>query len=75
MSTLANHSKREKLTGAALSLKAVRKYQRDRRNHGAERVRLYFDDVEGDWLNQLNNDNSIAAEEHKLSSALGSVMD
>ncbi|OCR00182.1 hypothetical protein BCD67_21135 [Oscillatoriales cyanobacterium USR001] len=35
---------------AALSLRAIRKYQRDRRTHGVKRVDLYFKDVEGDWL-------------------------
>jgi urate oxidase len=35
---------------AALSLRAIRKYQQDRRTHGVKRVDLYFKDVEGDWL-------------------------
>jgi hypothetical protein len=40
---------------ASTSLKAIRKYQRDRRSHGVNRVRLYFKDVEGDWLEQFCN--------------------
>ncbi len=41
------------LADASVSLKAVRKYQRDRRSHGVNRVNLYFKDVEGDWLQQF----------------------
>jgi hypothetical protein len=41
------------LADASVSLKAIRKYQRDRRNHGVKRVNLYFKDVEGDWLEQF----------------------
>jgi hypothetical protein len=41
------------LADASVSLKAVRKYQRDRRIHGVKRVHLYFKDVEGDWLEQF----------------------
>ncbi len=40
-------------TDASVSLKAIRKYQRDRRSHGVNRVHLYFKDVEGDWLQQF----------------------
>jgi hypothetical protein len=38
---------------ASTSLRAIRKYQRDRRNRGVNRVHLYFKDVEGDWLEQF----------------------
>jgi len=31
---------------AALSLRAIRKYQRDRSTHGVDRVHLYYEDVE-----------------------------
>lgn len=41
------------LEDASVSLKAIRKYQRDRRSHGVKRVHLYFKDVEGDWLEQF----------------------
>jgi len=36
---------------AALSLRAIRKYQRDRSTHGVDRVHLYYE--EGDWLKEL----------------------
>jgi hypothetical protein len=41
------------LAEASASLKAIRKYQRDRRSHGVNRVHVYFKDVEGDWLEKF----------------------
>jgi hypothetical protein len=54
MNTTTNQSINPNLADAALSLQAVRKYQRDRRIHGEKRVNLYFEDDLGDWLNQLD---------------------
>jgi hypothetical protein len=57
MTTLpANTAKSQNLTDAIESIKAVRKYQLDRRIYGSRRVCQYFDDVEGDWLNQFDED-------------------
>ncbi|NBD18177.1 MAG: hypothetical protein GVY04_19170 [Cyanobacteria bacterium] len=38
------------LDSALSKLKAARKYRRDKRTYGAERVEHYVSDVEGDWL-------------------------
>ncbi len=73
MSILANRPKNPKLADAALSLKAVMNYQRNRRTHGADRVRLYFDDVDGDWLNQFDKDEPSQPEECHLSKDLCGV--
>jgi hypothetical protein len=70
MNTLANHPNNQKLADAALSLKAMRKYQRDRRAYGANRVHQYFDNVDGDWLERFDNDESNEPEECHLSKDL-----
>jgi hypothetical protein len=67
MSAFVDLSDRQKLADAALSLKAVRQYQRDRRDRGVERVKLYFDDIEGDWLSQFDSDESNASKARHLS--------
>ncbi len=36
-----------------LLLKLVRQYQQDWQEHGTDRVHLYFDDVEEDWLDNF----------------------
>lgn len=53
-SNTANTAKAQKLADAIASIKAVKKYQLDRRIYGSRRVCQYFDDVEGDWLNQFD---------------------
>jgi hypothetical protein len=35
---------------------AVRQYQRDWQRHGVDRVRLYYDDVDGNWLDEFDKD-------------------
>jgi hypothetical protein len=47
-SVILNRS--QKVESALDTLKANRKYRQDKRTHGVERVNLYIEDVEGDWL-------------------------
>lgn len=70
MSNLADRSISQRLADAALSLKAVRKYQRDRRAHGSNRVELYFEGVDEDWLNAFDDTESNVSETSQLSQAL-----
>ena len=44
------------VASAALSLRAIRKYQKDRSTHSVNRVHLYYEDVEGDWLKELSQE-------------------
>jgi hypothetical protein len=44
----------EKVSSALLTLKASRRFQKDKLTHGLNRVDLYMDDVEGDWLDNWN---------------------
>jgi hypothetical protein len=46
----------EKASSALLSLRASRKYQSDKLIHGLNRVDLYVEDVEGDWLENWNDE-------------------
>lgn len=39
---------------ARAALRAVRQYQQDWQGHGVSRVHKYFDDVEGDWLEDFD---------------------
>lgn len=39
---------------ARAALRAVRQYQQDWQEHGVNRVHKYFDDVEGDWLENFD---------------------
>lgn len=55
MSTVTNPSTQQNLADATLSLKAVRQYQKARRKYGTERVSQYFDNVQGDWLEQFED--------------------
>lgn len=41
---------KDAVESSLLSLKAIRTYQRDRRTNGVKRVELYYEDIEGDWL-------------------------
>jgi hypothetical protein len=43
-------SQSEKVDSALETLKANRRYQQNKLAHDLERVDLYVDDVEGDWL-------------------------
>lgn len=44
------------LVESAVSLRPIRKYQRDRSTHGVDRVHLYYEDVEGDWLKEFSQE-------------------
>ena len=44
------------VASAALSLRAIRKYQKDRSTYGVHRVHIYYGDVEGDWLKELSQE-------------------
>jgi hypothetical protein len=46
------------VSNALLSLKAARKMQREKRTYGADHVHLYYEDVEGDWLEKWGEDDS-----------------
>jgi hypothetical protein len=72
MSTLTNRSTHQNLADATLSLKAVRQYQQGRREYGAQRVDQYFDDVEGNWLEQFDDSeaNNNDSEDRNLSQAI-----
>lgn len=73
MSMTTQSCNSQKLADAVLSLKAVRKYQRDRRTHRTKRVRLYFDNVDGDWLEEFNEDESNVPKRLDLSQDLYKV--
>ena len=43
---------------ALLTLKAIQTYSRAKREHGINRVDIYIEDVDGDWLEQWESDDS-----------------
>ena len=47
---------------AAEALAAINQYDRERFSHGVDRIRLYYSDVEGDWLNEFQNNTSHLAQ-------------
>ncbi|MFN9175271.1 MAG: ImmA/IrrE family metallo-endopeptidase [Synechocystis sp.] len=49
------------------AFRAVQQYQQDWKDHGVDRVHLYFDDVEGNWLDEFD---SVALETDCTKSAL-----
>ena len=63
----------QKLSDAATSLKAVRKYQKDRRTYGSARVKLYFDDTDGNWFDEFASDELNEVENLSLSKSLCKV--
>ena len=63
----------KKLSDAATSLRAVRKYQKDRRAYGPARVKLYFDDTDGNWLDDFASDELNEVENPSLSKSLCKV--
>ncbi|PSF32274.1 hypothetical protein C7H19_21840 [Aphanothece hegewaldii CCALA 016] len=67
---MTQSTKSQKLADALCSIKAVKKYQLDRQTYGANRVRLYVDDVDGDWLNNFDEKETSELEEHHLSKDL-----
>lgn len=70
MSTLTNRSTQKNLADATLSLKAVRQYQKTRREYGAQRVDQYFDDVEGNWLEQFDEPELSNTQNYNLSQVI-----
>ena len=42
----------------AKALAAIDRYDREKFTHGTDRIRLYFDDVDGDWLDLFESDRS-----------------
>jgi hypothetical protein len=46
----------EKVSSALLTLRASRRFQKDKLTHGLNRVDLYIEDVEGDWLDNWNDE-------------------
>jgi hypothetical protein len=44
-----------KIAAVQRSIEAARKLQRLRRTYGLDRINLLVDDVEGDWLEQWQN--------------------
>jgi len=53
--SIASETRYRRSRKAALSLRAIRKYQRDRSTHGVDRV-TYYEDVEGDWLKEFSQE-------------------
>lgn len=50
-----NLSQTPKVNSALETLRASRKFQTDKLAHGLSRVDLHVDDVEGDWLENWND--------------------
>lgn len=47
------------IESALQTLKAIQTYERNKRTHGLGRVDLYFQDVEGDWLETWGEDEKL----------------
>lgn len=71
MSMVTNHSTQQNLADATRSLKAVRQYQQARREYGTQRVDQYFEDVDGDWLEQFDEQELGNNEDLNLSQDIG----
>ena len=56
MSIVSEILNTDAVESAALSLRAIRKYQKDRSSHGVDRVHLYYEDVEDDWLKEFSQE-------------------
>ncbi|MGB3517401.1 MAG: hypothetical protein WBA43_13185, partial [Elainellaceae cyanobacterium] len=52
---------------ARAALRAVRQYQQDWQEHGTDRVHKYFDDVEGNWLEEFD----VSHANHSIEQASG----
>ncbi|MEA5417938.1 hypothetical protein VB712_01800 [Spirulina sp. CCNP1310] len=55
---------------ARAALRAMRQYQQDWEEYGVDRVHQYFDDVEGDWL---ENFESISLPTHETVQSVAGV--
>jgi len=62
------------LERAKLALCAARQYQEDWLEHGVDRVHLYFDDVEGDWLESIEEITVDSSSEIPLGVTLSEVI-
>ena len=40
------------------SLRAIQKYEQDQRTHGVNRVELYVEDIDGDWLEEWGSEDN-----------------
>jgi hypothetical protein len=49
-------SQTAKVDSALETLRASRKFQKDKLTHGLSRIDLYVEDVEGDWLENWNDE-------------------
>ena len=47
------------IESALQTLKAIQTYECNKRTHGLGRVELYFQDVEGDWLETWGEDDKL----------------
>ena len=56
----------KKIDTAIDALKAERKYRQDKVERGLQRVDMYVEDIEGDWLEQWS-DSEETVTSHKLS--------
>lgn len=63
METLVNPTSSDKLAEARSYLRAGKQYQRDRRRHGHKRAELYFDDIQGNWLEEWEDDSDTPTED------------
>jgi hypothetical protein len=60
-------NKSQKVDSALDMLRANRKYRQDKRTHGVERVKLYVEDVEGDWLENWSDSDQSSTSPSALS--------
>jgi len=58
---------KDAVESALLSLKAIRTYERDRRTHGVRRVEVYYEDIEGDWLEKWGEEDESESKQPHLS--------
>lgn len=55
----------KKVDSALATLRANRKYQQDRVEHGSSRVDLYVKNVEGDWLDEWDDESTSNTDDSK----------
>ena len=52
----------------AKALAAIDRYDREKFTHGTDRIRLYYDGVDGDWLDLFEDRSEPNREEYKRES-------
>jgi hypothetical protein len=50
-----------KVSSALLTLRASRRFQKDKLTHGLHRVDLYVEDINGDWLENWDDEDEQTA--------------